>query len=69
MTDTVTLFPELVDKFNQNKLYKELPDMEKHDISYFVDYADEANYYSAVVYEREEFLARHGKDTVNEKYI
>ena len=69
LTDTVTLFPELVEKFNQNKLYKELPDMEKHDISYFVDYADEANYYSAVVYEREEFLARHGKDTVNEKYI
>lgn len=33
------------------------------------DYADEANYYSAVVYEREEFLARHGKDIVNEKYI
>lgn len=61
LTDTVTLFPELVEKFNQNKLYKELPDMEKHDISYFVDYADEANYYSAVVYERERFLARHGK--------
>lgn len=61
LTDTVTMFPELVEKFNQNKLYKELPDMEKHDISYFVDYADKANYYSAVVYERERFLARHGK--------
>lgn len=69
LTDTVTMFPELVEKFNQNKLYKELPDMEKRDISYFVDYADKANYYSAVVYERERVLARNRKDKANERYI
>lgn len=57
---TITLFPALVQKFNQNKLYNQIPDMKQHDISSFVDYEDEADYYSMVVNEREEYLSRHG---------
>ena len=54
------MFPELVEKFNQNKLYNQIPDMKQHDISSFVDCEDEADYYSMVVNEREEYLSRHG---------
>ena len=57
---TITLFPALVQEFNQNKLYNQIPDMKQHDISCFVDYEDEADYYSMVVNEREEYLSRHG---------
>ena len=57
---TITLFPALVQEFNQNKLYNQIPDMKQHDISCFVDYEDEAYYYSMVVNEREEYLSRHG---------
>lgn len=58
--DTVTLFPELVEKFNENKLFKEIPDMKQKKISDFVDYEDEEDYYDMIICEREEFLARHG---------
>ena len=60
LDDTITLFPELVEKFNQNKLYNQIPDMKQHDILSFVDFEDEADYYSMVVNEREEYLSRHG---------
>lgn len=60
LNDTVTLFPELVEKFNQNKLYNQIPDMKQRDISSFIDFAQEADYYSMVVSEREDFLSRHG---------
>ena len=60
LDDTITLFPELVEKFNQNKLYNQIPDMKQHDISSFVDFEDETDYYSMVVHEREEYLYRHG---------
>ena len=60
LDDTITLFPELVEKFNQNKLYNQIPDMKQHDISRFVEFEDEADYYSMVVNERENYLFRHG---------
>lgn len=60
LDDTITLFPELVEKFNQNKLYNQIPDMKQHDISRFVNFEDEADYYSMVVNEREDYLSRHG---------
>lgn len=41
-------------------LYNQIPDMKQHDISSFVDFEDEADYYSMVVNEREEYLSRHG---------
>ena len=31
LDDTITLFPELVEKFNQNKLYNQIPDMKHPD--------------------------------------
>lgn len=58
--DTITLFPDLVEKFNENKLFKEIPDMKQKYISDFVNLEDEADYYDMIMFEREEFLARHG---------
>lgn len=58
--DTVTLFPDLVKKFNENKIFKEVPDMKQKKISDFVNFGDEAEYYEMVMCEREDFLARHG---------
>ena len=60
LDDTITLFPELVEKFNQNKLYNQISDMKQHDISRFVEFEDEADYYSMVVNERKNYLSRHG---------
>ena len=54
------MFPELVEKFNQNKLYNQIPDMKQHDISRFVEFEDDVDYYSMVVNERENYLSRHG---------
>jgi len=34
--------------------------MKQHDISRFVEFEDEADYYSMVVNERENYLFRHG---------
>lgn len=58
--DTITLFPDLVEKFNENKLFKEIPNMKQKHISDFVDLEDEVDYYDTIMIEREEFLARHG---------
>lgn len=58
--DTVTLFPDLVKKFNQNKLFKEIPDMKRRKVSDFADYGDEKGYLEMAKREREDFLARHG---------
>ena len=60
LDDTITLFPELVQKFNQNKLYNQIPNMKEHDILSFVAMEDAEDYYSMVVNEREEYLSRHG---------
>lgn len=60
MDDTVTLFPDLVQKFNVNKLFQEIPDMKQKDVYDFVDFEDEADYYQMITWERENFLARHG---------
>lgn len=60
LDDTVTLFPDLVQKFNVNKLFQEIPDMKQKDVSDFVDFEDEADYYQMITWERENFLARHG---------
>ncbi len=54
------MFSDLVEKFNKNKLFKEIPDMKLKKVSDFVDFGDEADYYEMVMCEREEFLARHG---------
>lgn len=56
----VTLFPDLVEKFNRNKLFKEISDMKVKKLSDFVNHEDEENYYGMIMFEREEFLKRHG---------
>ncbi len=60
VNDRVTLFPELVVKFNENKLFKEIPDMRQKNIRDFVNLEDEEDYYEMIVREREEFLVRYG---------
>lgn len=55
---SVTLFPDLVREFNDNKLFKEIPDMVQRDISFFVEPFDEADYYDMILCEREDFLEK-----------
>lgn len=54
------LFEELVEAFNKNKLYQELPDMISRDADDFVSVYEEDEFISAVYYEHREFLIRHG---------
>lgn len=58
--DTITLFPDLVKKFNENKMFKEIPDMEVRTASHFVGFEDEANYMEMVNIERENYLSKQG---------
>lgn len=60
INDSITLFPDAVKKFNDNKLFNEIPDMVPKKISDFVDYEDEDDYFQMITYEREEFLTKHG---------
>ncbi len=56
----LTLFPEVVDSFNNNKLYKSLPDMKNSDYGYFIlgaAYNDDE--YELACAEREKYLATH----------
>ena len=54
------LFEELVDAFNKNKLYQELPDMILRDAGDFVNAYEEDEFMFAVYYEHREFLIKHG---------
>lgn len=58
--DPITLFPEAVDKFNANKLFKEIPDMQQKNVSEFVNFEDEDDYMQMATWERENFLLKHG---------
>ena len=60
LNDTITLFPDAVDKFNQNKLFKEIPNMAPKRVSDFVNFEDEDDYMQMVFEERESFLQKHG---------
>ena len=54
------LFEELVDAFNKNKLYQELPDMILRDAGDFVNAYEEDEFMTAVYYEHREFLIKYG---------
>ena len=58
--DPITLFRDAVHSFNDNKLYKELPDMEVNDVLHFVDFADQEDYLTMVNQEREDYLLKMG---------
>ncbi len=58
--DPITLFRDAVQSFNDNKLYKELPDMEVNDVLHFVDFVDKDDYLTMVNQEREDYLLKMG---------
>lgn len=58
--DPITLFPEAVKKYNENKMFKEIPDMEVRTVSYFVDVEDEVDYMEMINIERENYLSKYG---------
>ncbi len=60
--DPITLFRDAVQSFNDNKLYKELPDMKVNDVLHFVNYADEEDYLTMVYQERGDYLLKMGKE-------
>ena len=58
-TSSLCLFPELVEAFNANKIYKEIPNMEVMKSSDFVEYKDEEIFEGMMCYEHEEFIKTH----------
>ncbi len=63
LNDPITLFPDAVQKFNDNKLFNDLPDMAEHDILDFVDYIDykdRDDYMLMINNERESYLLKMG---------
>lgn len=54
------LFPELVKAYNDNKLYKELPDMQEKSATDFIELKDANDFYNRVYYEHEEYLFSNG---------
>ena len=59
-TSPLCLFPELVKAFNENKLYKDIPDMKEKESTDFVDYKDKDVFEGMIYSEHEEFLKTHG---------
>jgi retron-type reverse transcriptase len=57
----ITLYPELVSKFNENKLYKEISDMKQNYIYRFCKNGEEDDYYEMLEREREKFEGKHNK--------
>ena len=57
-----SLFPDIVEEYNKNKLYLDLPDMKNNDILdiYDVPLGEEDNALSAIYAEYEHFLSSHG---------
>lgn len=60
--DPITLFKDAVRSFNENKLYKELPDMKVNDVLHFVDFGDEDYYLMMINQEREDYLLKMGME-------
>lgn len=60
LDDPITLFSDAVTKFNENKLFEEVPDMVQKNISDFVDLEDGNVYMGALKSEREDFLLKYG---------
>ncbi len=54
------LFPELVDAFNKNKIYKDLPVMLHDEIYEFMEEDERECFLSSKYYEHREFLIKHG---------
>lgn len=54
------LFDELVEAFNKNKLYQELPDMLLRNADDFVNEYQEGDFMTIVYYKHREFLIKHG---------
>ncbi|HAX67494.1 MAG TPA: hypothetical protein DCY04_09825 [Eubacterium sp.] len=61
LDDDITLFSNSVQKFNDNKLYREINDMVVHSVKEFgKEYSQEEYNYLAVKYERDEFFLKYG---------
>lgn len=58
---TLSLFPDIVEAYNANKIYKELPDMMMKQAADFVkDDEERADFEDMIFFEHEEFLISHG---------
>lgn len=57
---SLSLFDEIVEEYNKNKLFKELPNMKVKNPSDFVKQSEVDNFMSDLYYERREFLIKHG---------
>lgn len=57
---TLSLFPDIVEAYNNNKIFKELPDMEEKDPIDFVDLEDVNDFSDMIYWEHEEYLISHG---------
>lgn len=60
LNDPITLFPDAVQKFNANKLFKDIPDMKLHTVLDFVEFSDKDDYMIMVQEERESYLLKMG---------
>lgn len=54
------LFPDIVKAYNENKIFKELPDMLERKAIDFVEYEDIEDYENMIYCVHEEYLASHG---------
>lgn len=57
---TLCLFADIVKAYNENKIYKELPDMIEKTAIDFVDFRDTDDFSTMVFYEHQEYLISHG---------
>ena len=57
-----TIIQELVDSYNSNKFYSDMPDMKLHQVDFFVDVTatDEDEFLSLVYMKYNDFLSSHG---------
>jgi retron-type reverse transcriptase len=54
------LFSDVVEAYNSNKIYKELPDMKNGIITDFVDFNDADDFSDMIYHEHEDYLISHG---------
>ena len=57
---SLSLFDEIVEEYNKNKMFKELPDMKVKNPTDFVKQYEADDYMSDLYCERREFLVKHG---------
>ena len=66
---TLCLFPDVVEAYNSNKIYKELPDMKEKRATDFVDLEDADDFFDMVYYEHKEYLISQGLLNEMEKVV